>query len=155
MFTTIVSVGGAGLLLLFLEMFLPGLIAGVIGAGLLIIAVGMSYDSYGAAGGNVALVLALLASGVLWWWWANHFQNTRFGQQMTLKSFSSSNCTIPDLAALLGEDGTTLTPLRPAGTILVHGKKVDAMSDGEFIERGATIRVVRSQTSVVIVRRVA
>ena len=60
MFTTIVGLGAAGLLLLFLEMFLPGMIAGIAGAVLLIISVAMSYEHYGAEGGNVALIISLV-----------------------------------------------------------------------------------------------
>ena len=154
MLSTIVGLGAAGLLLLFLEMFLPGMIAGIIGAALLIVSVSKSYSAFGAVGGNIALVIALVTSGALWWWWANHFQNTRFGRRMTLQSQGEGSVGIPGLAELVGQDGTAFTTLRPGGTITVDGKKVDAISDGELIEAGASVRVVRAQGICVIVRRV-
>ena len=154
MLSTIIGLGAAGLLLLFLEMFLPGLIAGFIGAALLVVAVSMSYSSYGAEGGNIALVIALLASGALWWWWAYHFQNTRFGRRMTLQSSDSGKTYTPGLDKLIGQTGTALTALRPGGTVTIDGKKVDAISDGEFVELGTAVRVIRAQGICVIVRRI-
>lgn len=154
MLSTILGLGAAGLLLLFLEMFLPGLIAGIIGTALLIVAVSMSYSSYGATGGNIALVIALVSSGALWWWWANHFQNTRFGRRMTLQAKGNGSTATPGLADFVGQTGTAFTTLRPGGTVTIGGKKVDAISDGELIEVGASIRVIRAQGICVIVRRV-
>ncbi len=153
MLTTIVGLGAAGLLLIFLEMFLPGMIAGIVGAILLMVSVGMSYDHYGAEGGNIALVSSLVATGILWWWWANHFQNTRFGRRMTLQASIDGSTVTPGLGDLVGQQGTALTALRPGGTVLVGGKKVDAISDGEFVERGTAVHVIRSQGICIIVRR--
>ena len=153
MLSTIAGLGATGILLLFLEMFLPGLIAGIVGSAFLIIAVGMSYSHYGATGGNIALIIALAATSALWWWWANHFQNTRFGRSMTLHTSHTGSTATPGLAALIGQTGTTLTPLRPGGTVSIGGKKVDALSDGEFIETGTTIRVTSAQSSSITVHR--
>ncbi len=155
MLMTIVAWGAAGLLLLFLEMFLPGMIAGIVGALLLMVSVGKAYEFYGAAGGNTALIVALLASGALWWWWATHFQNTRFGRSMTLQDTGSGSSVTHDLTALVGSSGTALTTLRPGGTVLIAGKKVDAISDGELIEAGTAIRIIRSQGICVIVQRIS
>lgn len=153
MLSTIIGLGAAGILLLFLEMFLPGLIAGIAGSALLIIAVGMSYSIYGATGGNIALIIALASTSTLWWWWANHFQNTRFGRRMTLHASDTGSTATPGLTALIGQSGTALTPLRPGGTVSIGGKKVDATSDGEFIEVGTTIRVTSAQSSSITVHR--
>ena len=155
MLTTIVAWGAAGLLLLFLEMFLPGMIAGIVGALLLMVSVGKAYEFYGATGGNIALSIALLASGALWWWWATHFQNTRFGRSMTLQDTGSGSSVSHSLANLVGSEGSAFTTLRPGGTVLIGGRKVDAISDGELIEAGTAIRIVRSQGSCVIVQRIS
>ena len=153
MLNNIVALGAAGLLLLFLEMFLPGLIAGIVGGILLIIAVSLSYDSYGAAGGNIALLISLVTTGALWWWWANHFQNTRFGRSMTLQASEGTTAVAPGLHELVGLEGSALTTLRPAGTVVIGGKKVDAISDGDFIEPGTLVKVIGANGIVIIVRR--
>ena len=153
MLTTIVGLGAAGLLLMFLEMFLPGLIAGVVGGIMLIVAIVMSYDHYGAAGGNAALVIGLTLSGIMWWWWATHFQNTRFGKRMTLQTSVDGKTATQLLTEFVGQNGTAVTDLRPAGTVVIDGRRVDAISDGEFIENGQNVRVLRAQGICVVVRR--
>lgn len=153
MLTNIVGMGAAGLLLMFLEMFLPGLIAGVIGGILVIASIAMSYQHYGAEGGNIALVIAMICSGIMWWWWATHFQNTRYGKRMTLQTSVDGNTVTPGLTDFVGQSGTALTALRPGGTVVIDGKRVDAISDGEFIESGQPVHVLRAQGICIIVRR--
>jgi membrane-bound serine protease (ClpP class) len=155
MLSTIVGLGAAGLVLIFLEMFLPGLIAGIVGACLLIASVVMAYGEFGAAGGNVALALSLAGSGALWWWWAYHFQNTRFGQSMTLKTSVDGKSVTADLPNYVGLEGTAVTTLRPSGTVLIGGKRVDAVSDGEFLESGTHVRVLKAHGITIVVRRVS
>ena len=153
MITTIISLGIAGLLLLFLEMFLPGMIAGLIGACLLFASVVMAYTDMGAEAGNVALLIASTASAGLWWWWANHFQHTRFGRRMTLTSASEGSSTAAGLESFAGQLGEAATPLRPSGTVMVSGRRMDAVTDGEFIEAGSSVRVVRAHGMGLLVRR--
>jgi membrane-bound serine protease (ClpP class) len=155
MVTTVIGTGVAGLLLLFLEMFLPGLIAGIVGFILLIVAVIMAYSNLGPEAGNLTLLLAALASGGMWWWWATRFQHTRFGKSMTLSATITGGSVGSDLVGLTGLDGSAVTPLRPGGTVLVAGRRVDAITDGEFIETGSPIRVVRTHGISVVVRKAA
>jgi membrane-bound serine protease (ClpP class) len=55
--------------------------------------------------------------------------------------------------ALLGHSGTALTVLRPAGTAKIEGRRVDVIAEGNFIEAGAPITVVRVEGNRVTVRR--
>ena len=153
MLTTIVSLGAAGLLLLFLEMFLPGMIAGLVGGCLLLASVIMAYTDMGPEAGNIALLIASTASAGLWWWWANHFQQTRVGRAMTLTSTSEGNSTAAGLDSYAGSVGEAATPLRPSGTVVVSGKRMDAVTDGEFIEAGSAVRVIRAHGMGLLVRR--
>jgi membrane-bound serine protease (ClpP class) len=152
MLTTIIALGVAGLLLLFLEMFLPGLIAGIIGGVLLILSVVFAYRDLGSAAGNLALLLAATSSGALWWWWANHFQKTRLGRAMTLEATNSPGAGMTSLAALTGQYGEAITPLRPSGTILVAGKRIDAVTDGEFVAAGSRVLIIRTEGHGAVVR---
>ncbi len=153
MLTSVIGTGVAGLLLLFLEMFLPGLVAGILGAILLIVSIAMAYLNLGPAAGNAALLIAAASTGGLWWWWATRFQHTRFGRSMTLESTVASGAVADGLPGLAGKTGSALTTLRPSGTVMVEGRRVDAMTDGEFIEAGTAIKVVRAHGLGVVVRR--
>ena len=57
-------------------------------------------------------------------------------------------------AQIVGLEGSTLTPLRPAGMALIGGKKVDVVSGGSFIGKDARIRVVELSGNRVVVRRI-
>lgn len=53
---------------------------------------------------------------------------------------------------VVGAIGRAVTPLRPAGTIEVEGRRVDAVSDGAFIPSGAMTEIVRVFGTRVTVR---
>lgn len=55
---------------------------------------------------------------------------------------------------LLGQLGATLTVLRPAGKARLDGQLVDVVSDGPFINEGATVEVVRITGNRIVVRQV-
>ena len=43
---------------------------------------------------------------------------------------------------LLGLEGTTLCELRPSGSALFDGQKRDVITQGEFISKGTTVRII-------------
>ena len=69
-------------------------------------------------------------------------------------SASEGYTSAETLADLVGQTGTALTTLRPSGTVDVGGQRVDVVSEGPFVAPGATVEVVRSRGSVVVVREV-
>ena len=58
-----------------------------------------------------------------------------------------------DQIPLTGIVGRSLSPLRPAGIALLSGRRVDVVSDGEFIEPDQAIEVVRDEGNRVVVKR--
>ena len=55
-------------------------------------------------------------------------------------------------AGLVGQRGTAVTPLRPAGTASFGERRVDVVSEGPFVEAGTAVEVVSSRGSRVEVR---
>ncbi len=55
---------------------------------------------------------------------------------------------------LIGQTGQALTTLRPSGTAVIEGDRVDVVTSGDFIEAGSAIRVIRVQGNRVEVRKV-
>jgi membrane-bound serine protease (ClpP class) len=154
MMLTVVSLAAAGIALMFLEMFLPGIIAGVVGGILLFASIIVAYRDMGTGAGNLVLIAAVGATAGLWWWWATKFQHTRFGRRMTLTASGTGEAGMGDqLASLHDQIGTALTPLRPSGTISIAGHRVDAITGGEFLDAGTRVRVVRTHGLGVLVRQ--
>lgn len=58
-----------------------------------------------------------------------------------------------DTTELLGNQGTTLTSLRPAGAGLFGDRRLDVVSRGDFIEAGIPIVIVETHGNRIIVER--
>lgn len=57
--------------------------------------------------------------------------------------------------SLVGRTGTAETQLRPAGVIRVDGKRIDALAEGDIIEKGETVKIVKVSGPSPVVRKVA
>ena len=55
--------------------------------------------------------------------------------------------------SLEGAEGEVFTALRPAGTIIINGKRVDAVADGSFIDKGEKVRVIEIHGNRVVVEK--
>lgn len=53
----------------------------------------------------------------------------------------------------LGKEGTAATNLRPAGTALIEGKRVDVVTRGDYIEKGAAVKVSAVEGSRIVVKK--
>ena len=139
-----------GLVLLFLETILPGLIAGALGMLSLAAAVAYAYMEFGARTGNTTLLitLALLGAGTIFW--------VKFFPDSAVAKTFVSNRQIGTVGAekpeLLDQTGITLTALRPAGTAVFNGKRVDVIADGAWVEKGRSVKVVAVEGLRVVVR---
>jgi membrane-bound serine protease (ClpP class) len=61
---------------------------------------------------------------------------------------------LSELDALKGQTGKTVTPMRPSGTVLLGGRRVDAITEGVMLDPGVWVRCVEVKAGRVIVRRV-
>lgn len=58
------------------------------------------------------------------------------------------------LSAYTGKTGTALTDLRPAGTAMIESQRVDVVTRGEYIERGAAVVVLAIEGNRVVVKKI-
>jgi membrane-bound serine protease (ClpP class) len=56
--------------------------------------------------------------------------------------------------SLVGQTGTALTMLRPSGKVEIDGEAYDATALTSYIEKGATIKVIKYETAQLVVRKV-
>ena len=56
--------------------------------------------------------------------------------------------------SLVGQEGTALTGLRPAGKAKINGRLIDVVSDGPFIPQDRRIEVVAVSGNRVVVREI-
>jgi len=140
----------AGAVLILLETILPGLIAGIAGLFCLGAAVVLGYSNYGAATGTWILlgVAALLLLGTLLW--LRFFPQSRLGQRFVLQRNIDGVAT--QAPALLHQTGTAFTILRPSGTALIAGRRVDVVTEGSLVDCGTAIKVVAIEGMRIVVR---
>ena len=55
---------------------------------------------------------------------------------------------------LLGMEGVTLSLLRPAGQADIGGRRVDVVTEGEFIPKGVRVKVIKVEGFRIVVERV-
>lgn len=147
---TIVALLVAGLVLLALESVLPGLIAGI--AGLLCLAAGvvLAYHDLGFVAGNLTLVVAFGSVVAGFFVWLRFFPASRLGRRFVSdRQIGGLGNERPDL---VGQTGTALTNLRPSGTALIGGRRVDVVTEGSMVTPGTTIRVIAVEGLRVVVR---
>ena len=142
----------AGALLLLLETLLPGMIAGIVGMLCLIAAVFVGYDRLGVPAGHWVLLGVLFGLIVGTIIWLKYFPTSRLARPFVSKSTVGDIGT--DRPELLNQTGTAFTHLRPSGTALINGKRVDVVTEGAMIERGKPIKVVANEGMRVIVREI-
>jgi membrane-bound serine protease (ClpP class) len=151
-----------GVTLLALELFvLPGFgIAGVLGVVALLAGLTLSLFGSGAslasvvtAGARVLISAALALAGALLA--LRLLPQLPVGRKLVLTTELRGG-EQPDRAAdspgLLGASGTSLTQLRPAGIAEFDGRRVDVVSQGDFIESGQAVEVVEEAGHRVVVR---
>jgi len=122
----------------------PGFnVLGILGAMVLLFAVGYSFSESGALGGSLTLVGTIVLTGAAFYimWQTGAWE--RFVLSTNLKTDDSSATREREQRAkYLGKKGTALTPLRPTGIVEIDGERVEVVTEGDFIASGSHIRVV-------------
>lgn len=154
-----------GIVLLALELFvIPGFgIAGVLGIGALLAGLVLSMTGAGSTAAFLVLlaarmVLSLLVAiglSLLLLRFLHKVPGARrliLDQELTAGSGYAS--PPPEEASLVGRTGRAWSVLRPAGIAEIDQRRWDVVSDGEMIEAGSPIEVIRVDGNRIVVRRV-
>lgn len=148
----VITLLAAGAILLFLETVLPGLVAGIVGFCCLVAGVYFAYRRFGAETGHWVLfgVTVFLIIGAFCW--LKYFPNSRMAKPLISQSvIGNVDAEKPEL---LNRTGIAFTNLRPSGTALIDNKRVDVVTEGALIEKGATLKVVGIEGLRVVVRAI-
>ena len=143
-----------GIILLCMEVFLPGAVLGVIGAICLVAAVIITYRLYGINMGNTALLTLIIGSVVAMFLWIKFFPRTRTGKTMITSRDLADSKSADSLQELIGKTGSTITPLRPAGTAQIEERRIDVVAETGLIDPESQIKVVRVDGNRVVVRKI-
>lgn len=143
-----------GILLILLEVFIiPGFgIAGISGISAVLISLFFIFPNRTVAlNVLLAVVFFTLLSGFIM---IKIFGTSRFWKKISLDTDSKEYFSSSNKKDYVGRNALTLTTLRPAGMIDIDGKRVDAVSEGDFIEKDVKVRVISVAGNRVVVRKI-
>lgn len=154
----------AGLILLAIELFfIPGFgILGALGFLVILAAFILSMLGEGSAPHMILITsarvsIALLASIGLLFLVMRYMPKFSIAKRLVLETELSSKHGFDSASkfeqSLLGKVGKALTPLHPAGIADIEDERVDVVSEGELIDSGATVKVVRVDGNRVVVHK--
>ena len=143
-----------GVLLLALELFIPSFgILGVLGTAALI--AGVVLAAYDTGDAFASLGIATLFAAVIVAVFVRYFKHRGIWNKFILRDALKTEEGYVSHAArsdLLGKVGKAATPLRPSGTALFDGERVDVVTDGEFVAAGTSVAVTLVEGGRVVVR---
>ncbi len=145
-----------GMILIIVEVFLPGFglpgIGGIVLIGAGVVMVGAHFGSLTAVGALLVIiaVLAVLVSWLL-------RQASRGGgkrSELFLQDREELHKQ-KDMEVLVGKTGLTTSVLRPAGFGDFDGVRLNVVTEGNFIEKGMPIEIVSVDGTRIVVRPVS
>jgi membrane-bound serine protease (ClpP class) len=157
MLSTVLILAAFGVIMLCLEVILPGAIVGIVG-GILIVASVVTlflsetlieaYPHWARGGIAMAIIVGSVVTVVLW---MRYFHKTAIGRKLILNARVGDSTGSTKRVSLEGKMGIVKTDLRPSGTVVVNGKKFEAQSIAGFIERGTQVEVKSSNANSLVV----
>lgn len=139
--TTILLLFGVGVLMLSLEIFLPGGVLGVMGALTMLAGTWIAFRDFGVTGGALGLVAALVLTALTFYLELAVLPRTRLGRGMLLAAEVTGQASQPADSLLVGRPCVAATVLAPSGFVLVDGKRMEAFCRDGFVEAGSPLVV--------------
>ena len=142
---------GSGLIIV--EAFIPGFgVAGICGVILEIVALRCCWVLHGIVPALLALVGVLALIGVAVFLSYRSAMNGRLSKShLVLKD--TEKTAAEDKPDWIGMEGVAVTALRPAGQIEIDGKRLNAASTGDFIEKGSAVLVTGMEGDHCVIKR--
>lgn len=153
-FILLIFIGGIALI--GLEMFIPGGIVGTVGVVTLVYAIiYVNKSTYYIA---FILIISLILAVILYYVNRNVFhKKLMFLDRLVLNASISTEdgyVASESRVELLGRKLIAYTDLRPAGVAILDNEKLDVVTDGDFIEKGNKIEVIRVEGMRIVVKKI-
>ncbi len=145
--TTILLLFIFGIVLLVLDLFVPGIILSTAGTLAFLAGTARAFTEYGIGGGLLAFAIGavLLTVALYIEYWV--LPKTRIGKKFFLHAAvdGTSQAPLAQSSALSGREAMALTPLMPSGQIEIDGQRYEALSLDGHVAVGARLKVTGQQ----------
>lgn len=146
--------GGIALLIMDILFLLSGAIAAI---GLVAVLSGLFFTLGGNIGALYILSAAVALAAIGGYFLVDQLPESPLWKRITLQSKLSGKegyvSSSLSLSIYEGKEGRALSVLRPAGKVEVEGHILDAVSEGDFIEKDAPVVVKKAEGNHVVVAR--
>lgn len=144
----------AGVIMVLAEILIPGGVVGALGVVLLGAGIVLGFSQELVLG--FALLIGSVVFGiVVFWLWVKYFPTSPIGKKVFLGQNAQTWHSYDDgNSDLVGAVGVSHTPLRPSGTALVDGRRLDVVTRGELIAKQTPVKVVAVHGNRIIVEAV-
>ncbi|MHC1746449.1 MAG: nodulation protein NfeD [Negativicutes bacterium] len=146
----------SGLVLIVVEFYTPGL--GLFGfAGLGCIFASLFFTLGGDLRALNILAVSMAGAVAVFLLILKKLPSSKLWSQMVLKDSERTQdgfVSAHDYSRYIGQQGKTLTLLRPAGIAEIAGEHLDVVSDGQYVKMGTTVIVISVSGNRIVVRPV-
>lgn len=132
--------------------FVPGTtIVGILGAGLAVVGIILSFNLFGRSTGWITFgVSGAVATGLIYW-----SLRSKAWARFSLKDTIDSRVNEGAFAHLqTGQEGVTVSTLRPVGKADFNGKMHEVTTPGNYVESGKKIRIIKISSNQILVEPV-
>ena len=144
----------AGVVVIIAEVILPSFgILTVVALGVFGYSLFMVFQDISKAAGFALLAADLVLIPVLVILGLKLLARSPVTLRKTLSREEGVSSQPPELDSYINMQGTAVTDLRPAGTAVIDGKRVDVVTRGEYLEKDAAIIVIDVTGNQIIVRK--
>ena len=147
-----------GLLLLLAEIFfIPGFgLAGISGIAAILASIFLTFGNIVQA--TYSILIALGISVIGFFLLIKYIPSTRTWRKFVLSTEQKKELGYTvgtkDLKRLTGKEGIAITPLRPSGIVEVNGKKLNALTRGEYVDSNTRIKIISVEGNKIVVEAV-
>ncbi len=147
-----------GLFLLLAEIFfIPGFgLAGIGGIAAVLASIFLTFGNIVQATYSILIALGLSVIG--FFLLIKYIPSTRTWRKFVLSTEQKKELGYTvgtkDLKRLTGKEGIAITPLRPSGIVEVNGKKLNALTRGEYADSNAKIKIISVEGNKIVVEAV-
>lgn len=145
-----------GFIMIIAEVFVPGF--GILGiGGIIFVILGVVLSAPDLTQGLTTLAIAMIASIIIipiLFTFIN--KKTNLFKRIILSEavvMEDGDTDAFEYNNLQGKVGKVITTLRPAGTVLIDGKRVDVITDGEYLPNNTEVRVIKVEGARIVVER--
>lgn len=154
--TWIILLFSIGILLIALEVIVPGAILGTIGAVMIFVGCVIAFLQYGTGGGVLALAAAFVIGGIALFIEFRILPKTKIGKRafLTKEITAVSQAIGSEAKSLIGKSAEAITMLSPSGYVRVDGRQFEAFCQSGQVPAGSALEVIGADNFRLIVSEI-